>query len=347
MSEVSTLAKPGVPYIHRATDRSITLRVLQQILGLFNTSLFDGLSPHREIDGSPELPIPMKTRHRFNVSDEVVQGIFTYCIQRDTTQPIKHKIFYIAGGSWEQGPTREHYKFLTQLLLDLPRTTAFVIISTPLVPKNPAPKTYPILLDFCKAVFRETRSQNQIVSFAGDSSGGNLVLSLTLELLKSNDSTILPHAIILICPTVDLSHKNPDQVAAQWHDPLLRLPTSRRYASEWASTWSIAKDPRISPILATNLSQLVAQHIAVYGIVGTHDILAPDALIFAERLEKEGVEGRWLVGEGCMHCWVLMGGYAKFCVEVKTGFEWVVDAMREAGERGKADGVGVAEDGSV
>jgi acetyl esterase/lipase len=319
-------------FIQKETDRSAILRSLQWFLGFFNTLLISGSKP-KEIDGSQELNIPSSLRRKYAMSEKSIEGIHTYTLQKKLTKSVKHRIYYIAGGGWQDTPSSHHFKFLSKLLHDLSDHTAVCIVSPPLAPKNQAPNTFPVLMEFIKTICIEGKTNGEVVTLAGDSSGGNLVLSITLELLKQNDTNILPHAVVVISPAVDLAHNNPVLPEVEKRDPLLRLPYVRKMAHDWAGSWDVMKDSRISPIHASNLTQLVQHNVAVYGIVGTNDILTPDALIFADSLARSGTPGRWLVYEGCMHCFVLMGGYLKFCVEVKVGFEWVVAVMTEIEQR--------------
>jgi hypothetical protein len=101
--------------------------------------------------------------------------------------------------------------------------------------------------------------------------------------------------------------------------------------------------PEVSPNLSPRISSLKAANIKVHGIVGTADVLAPDALVFKELCEKYGVQGEWLVWNGRsissgsrsnlltmyldqMHCFPLAWVYG--LSEGKVGKDWILDVLK-------------------
>lgn len=79
-------------------------------------------------------------------------------------------------------------------------------ISPPLAPHSPAPLTFPHMVRlFSKLLSSE---ENEIVSFVGDSSGGNFVLAVILEALRANPEIKSPANLMLIASVVDLRFTN-------------------------------------------------------------------------------------------------------------------------------------------
>jgi acetyl esterase/lipase len=318
--------------VRKETSRSLILRCLQAALKPLNRLLIRVNSVSKE--GSQAILIPSSLKTRYSVQENLVGQIYTYdlCRVRSTLNDPKqrtHHIYYFAGGGFQSPPSSHHYRFLGRLLSQLSSTTVITSVAVPLAPNNTAPTTFPILLDFCKRILSECQSNGTIVTFAGDSSGGNLALSLTLELLKQDPTGPVPNSVLVICPVVDLAHYNPASVEVEKDDPLLRLKFSKEIAPNWAGEWDVKTDSRLSPIRATNLASLRERGVAVYGMTGSYDILAPDTVTLRDRLIDRAIKGKWLDWKGCMHCWVLMAGYGLFCKEIREGFEWVAEALRE------------------
>jgi acetyl esterase/lipase len=307
------------------------------ILRLFNTKLIRPVK-QKSCESSPKLNITSTLRTRYNVHERVVNKIHVYDISRKESRrfdgtsltPTSHlHIYYFVGSGWESPPSSHHYRFVRRLLHCLSSSTVISIVSYPLAPKNTVPKAFPILLEFCRKIL-QSRGKGEKVILAGDSAGGNIVLSLTLELLRLNPDCLVPNALLLISPAVDLAHENPTLRAVEKNDPLLRLKFVKALGKTWAGDWDVASDSRVSPIRAKNLEALEARGVAIYGVTGSYDILTPDALILRDMLLVNKVKGRWLHWEGAMHCFPLMAGYGLFCAEVRGAFNWIVSILQEA-----------------
>ena len=158
----------------------------------------------------------------------------------------------------------------------------------------------------------------------GDSAGGNVVLSLAFWWsAKTSIKWPLANAFV-ISPATDLRNDNPDIVEADKHDPVLSVGLTTDVAKKWAGSL-----PRDSPEVSPNLADFDALHqskIKVHGVVGTHDVLAPDAIRFRELCVKHNVQGEWLQWEGQMHCFPLASVYG--LSEGKIGRDWIIDVLR-------------------
>ena len=205
------------------------------------------------------------------------------------------------------------------------------VISPPLAPNSPAPVSHSHLVCVFRNLLSSSSQANQAVTFFGDSSGGNLTLSLTISALQ--DSNVpAPQSIFLLCPSVDLRHKNPAARALQPKDPILRHRKEVKTSKDWAGEWTVDAT-QVSPLLA-DLTVLEEQKVKVHGVTAGYDILTPDALILRERLAKMGVEGRWLDWDKQMHCFPLAFSYG--LPESVRGLEWIVDVLSQDGAESSA-----------
>ncbi|TRM63268.1 alpha/beta hydrolase fold-domain-containing protein [Schizophyllum amplum] len=259
--------------------------------------------------------------------------------QPHTTSPsTTRRIYFIAGGSWRQPPTKEHWRFMSKLALELPHTTVSVI-SVPLAPRETAPTVYPRLLALYERAMADAQANGERVIWAGDSSGGNIVLGLIGEVLrvgrKSETTTTpplpAPSALLLICPSVDAKRENPRISSIEHVDPVLDAEESQQQAMDWAGEWGL-DDERVSPALNRKkrdhvVRLLKERGVRVHGVTAGHDILSPDGMVLRQLLTEEGVEGKWLEWEKMMHCFSLAWFYG--LPESKEALRWILDVLRD------------------
>lgn len=258
------------------------------------------------------------------------------------------KIYYFAGGAWQMPPSPEHWKLCAELNTKIPNSIVSVV-SYPLAPNSPAEAAFPSLEKFYAAVMSETSSnqtrqageqdvegekaswsdeEDDIITFAGDSAGGNVALSLTIYMLTTYPQLRAPDSLLLVSPAVDLTPQDasndPPLQETQKHDPLLSLPYTNSAADAWVGKM-YSSDPRLTPLNA-EISALASRRVKVYGITGGYDVLTPPALKFKEKCNEKGVEGEWLHWEGQMHCFPLAWVYG--LKESKEGKDWILDVLR-------------------
>ncbi|THU81966.1 hypothetical protein K435DRAFT_784805 [Dendrothele bispora CBS 962.96] len=126
---------------------------------------------------------------------------------------------------------------------------------------------------------------------------------------------------------------------ADRHDPVLTIPLTAHVAKAWAgllgsehqlrSQWTLDR-PELSPNLVENtkFAKLRDGGVRIHGVVGTFDVLAPDAMVFYERCRENEVEGEWLKWEGQMHCFPLAWKYGLF--EGNEGLRWIVNVLERS-----------------
>jgi acetyl esterase/lipase len=316
-------------------DRSQLMAIVQFIVRQFRSYLNSDHPKHA--DGSIELDPPKSKLRGCTLSKRTVCDIHIYDITSPKKLPHKGKkrIYYFAGGSWQIPPSPQHWAMCVKMAIDMPDSIVSVV-SMPIAPNNPAPSSFPWCLRLYRALMAEAQETGDRVIFTGDSSGANIVLCLTLEALKEDEEknldvstaeTSSPHpvALMVISPSTDLTRTNPDIEKIAQFDPLLTPSVIRQTAKAWQGDWD-AKDRRLSPINA-DISLLAKRGIKVHGVTSGCDVLAPDGVIFRNKLAEFNVQGEWLHWEKQMHCFVLTLPYG--LREAKEGVQWIVDVLKK------------------
>lgn len=222
----------------------------------------------------------------------------------------------------------EHWAFLAEMTTKLP-DIAISLVSYPLAPNSPAPIAIPQLMKLYRTLMKQAHEAGEEVIMGGDSAGGNVVLSLvTNSLLEDAQSDSrdapCPKALMVMCPSTDLSRENPDMLKVEKNDPLLPMPFVESTANKWRGDWP-ASDIRVSPQFA-DLSQLAQRGVAVNGLTAGYDILSVDARVFRDKLDQAGVRGEWLEWGKQMHCFPLAFSFKlRESVEAK---DWYLDVLR-------------------
>lgn len=230
-------------------------------------------------------------------------------------------------------PSPEHWKLCAELCNQVPNCVVSVV-SYPLAPNSPAAASFPQMINLYRALMGGSSNahiadENEIVTFAGDSAGGNIVLGLVLHVLSDREigTTVrAPDSLLVVSPTTDCTPQDAEEPAlkeAQKHDPILSVPFTNQGAAKWAGDWDSA-DPRLTPLNA-DVSVLAERAVKLYCVTGSYDVLTPPTVKFMEMCKKEHVQGMWLNWDGQMHCFPLAWIYG--LRESKEGKEWMVEAL--------------------
>lgn len=318
--------------ISQRNERSFLMSLVQFLVRRLRKQLNSGEPKHE--DGSIRLnpskaKLKMCTLHERTICDI---HIYDYIPPNKPTKDPKKRVYYFAGGSWQTPPSGQHYSVCAKLAKDTP-DTVISLVSMPLAPNNPAPSAFPWGMKLYRALMAEAEAAGESVILAGDSSGANILLSLTLEALREDseqpqiDVRQIPHpvALMAICPSTDLTRNNPDIHKIAPKDPLLTPDLIKGTAKAWYADWDPA-DRRVSPI-NNDLSLFKRRGIRVHGMTAGCDVLSPDGIIFRDRCAKEGVQGEWVHWEKQMHCFVLTQPYG--LSEAKEATQWMVDVLKK------------------
>ena len=189
-------------------------------------------------------------------------------------------ILYIHGHNFWADPSKVHFRFYRKLA-----DTLGAELILPVYPKAPTyhvADVHQMLLDRYLYLINEKQIATDRIIFAGDASGGGLVLSL-LQRLKYQVLP-MPGQALLISPWLDITNTNPDMQAVQGTDPLLNVDKLAFQGKEYAGDVDL-ESPVVSPIYG-DLKGLPPMTV----ITGTHDILSVDSLNLEKIAEAQDLD---------------------------------------------------------
>ena len=197
-------------------------------------------------------------------------------------------IVYIHGGAYVNEINYQHLLYCWKLSRKL---DAFVILPVyPLAPLHKVTETFELIL----GLYKTLTSKNNL-ALMGDSAGGGFVLSFCQH-LKSIDLP-QPDKIITFSPWVDISMAN--HPYDNKNDPILGEIGLREIGQSWAGDLD-TKDYRVSPLYGDN-DGLPRTLI----FAGTNEIFYKDIEKYVDTLKKDGVDVKFLTGEGLFHIYPL------------------------------------------
>ncbi|KAF3019272.1 hypothetical protein E8E14_006392 [Neopestalotiopsis sp. 37M] len=332
--------------VQTETDLSLLYRVLRTVIKPFRPRLVKP-SKKSHPDGSPRLLNRPRSKRKFNIRERrhPDSGIWLYDYEPQAPPNIKIKapstIYYFAGGGFQSTPSREHWTFLGELAAGLTLDHHVTLVSYPLAPMSPASQSLPALRKLMAPIFAEAAKHGDKITLMGDSAGGNVAASLALwwadHVASRGDYRLKAtlQNLVVVSPAVDLRNSNPAMKDVDRLDPLLGEAYTGAVAQAWLAAPdehphldSSAEDPNLSPLLhePATFKKLADMGVYVHGVYGTNDVLAPDAELFRQKCEANGVKGRWLVWVGQMHCFPLAGAYGMR--EGKKAIEWLIEVLK-------------------
>ena len=146
------------------------------------------------------------------------------------------------------------------------------------------------------------------IAVAGDSAGGNL--AAVVSMLTSRDGGPSPRFQALVYPVTDLSRKS-DSYRAFPSGYFLTEAQMDWYRGHYLADPAAATDPRVSPLLAEDLSGLPPAYLTVGGF----DVLRDETIAFAGRLAEAGVRTELRVHPGLIHGFVNAAGVASVAAD--------------------------------
>jgi acetyl esterase len=211
-------------------------------------------------------------------------------------------MMYFHGGGYVKGGVVETDAFCRRLT----KTTGNVVVSVDyrLAPEH----RYPAALDdaYHSSLWAYENAgtlggTKDSFSVCGESAGGNLAAVICL-LARSGEEIEISRQILLQ-PVVDftLSFPSIDMPASECLVPREDLAW---YYEEYYGTDADARDFRVSPIFADELSGLPPALI----ITAEHDTLRDEARAYADRLESSGVPTKYSCYSGMVHGFLQMAG---------------------------------------
>lgn len=200
-------------------------------------------------------------------------------------------VVYVHGGGWVNQIVRQHWQLAAQIAVGA-RTTVRVPVY-PLIPFGTAGTVVPAVAELA----RDAAARYGTCCLGGDSAGGQIALSAAV-VLRDEHALRVPRTV-LIAPALDLSLSNPGIDRVQPTDPWLGRPGTRVFVEHWRGDLPV-DHPLVSPLAAdlTGLGPLTV-------LVGTRDIVHPDAELLAAKAASAGVDVDYHEGHGLLHVYPL------------------------------------------
>ena len=196
----------------------------------------------------------------------------------------KNTILFIHGGAYINEINYQHllYCFLLSRKLD-----AHVLAPVyPLAPEHSAMETF----DIMTGLYRELAKKDDLI-LMGDSAGGGFVHSFCQYL--NEVGLPQPKQVITFSPWVDVSMSNVPYDSED--DPILGDVGLREIGKSWAGGLD-ATDYKVSPLFGDNAGLPKTLIFA-----GTGEIFYRDIEKYVENLKRDGVDVRFITGEGLFH----------------------------------------------
>lgn len=270
-------------------NQSLTSRITEFILQLINTkkafTTRENALEHMkkaEKENTKTYKVPFPFSKKIKCFD--FMGMQTFFLEGNS----KDVILYIPGGAFVSNPHILQWNFI----FDIQNNTNCNII-VPIYPKAPTytyKQTYKKLIPLYKSILDNQPNQ---ISFMGDSAGGNIALSLAIQLREKKLKQ--PNNIILFSPCLDLTLSEPTIKDFEKLDPMLAPQGLLTMYQAWAGKTKLT-NKILSPI---NASLKDLGKISLF--VGTHEILLPEARKFYKKAQKQNIEINYFEKEGLNH----------------------------------------------
>ena len=234
---------------------------------------------------------PAKVAQRLDITEREVAGFPVY-EARPKGKAAARRILYIHGGAFCFQMTPHHWNLVAELA---ERTDAQITVPIyPLAPEHGLPAVEAMMTE----VYREVLGGGEAVAVMGDSAGGTMALALTMTAAK--EDWPLADRLVLISPGIDMTLVNPKVRDYARVDPWLDIPGGTEAMRLYGGDIPL-DDWRISPLYG-DLSVLPP----TLAFSGTHDILYPDTVLFAEKARALGKTVDLVTGERMFHVWPLI-----------------------------------------
>jgi monoterpene epsilon-lactone hydrolase len=241
--------------------------------------------------GTPKQPLPRGVTTRAAMADGApVEWI-------EPAEVASHAVvLYLHGGGWILGWYPSHRNLVAHICEAA--ACRAVAVEYRLAPEHP----FPAALEDCVTAYRwlvASGTKPQQIVIAGDSAGGNLVLTTLMSLRDAGDP--LPAAAVCLSPMTDLAGTG--ESLSRGRDALLTVESAMSMAKAYVGD----QDPR-SPLISpqygdlTGLPRLLVQ-------VGADEILLSDSLRLAEHAKAAGVDVDLAVWPGMWHVWHTLAPY--------------------------------------
>jgi acetyl esterase len=245
-------------------------------------------------------PLPVDRVENISISsDDALIPARVYAAERDHAYPI---LVYLHGGGYVKGGLDESDTFCRNLS-SLARHMV-VSVDYRLSPEHPFPAALDDAIAATAWVCAHATDLGATpgpVVICGESAGGNLA-AVTCLYARSDPRIAIRHQVLLQ-PVVDFALTCPS-IAMKRTECLVPREDLAWYYATYAGASHDMKDPRVSPLYATDLSSLPAAVI----IAAEYDTLRDEAGAYAERLKAANVPTVYSCYPGMIHGFMQMAG---------------------------------------
>ncbi len=203
-------------------------------------------------------------------------------------------ILYFHGGAYMAEATKQHWEFIEKLIDDTGAT--IILPDYPLTPKYNYKDAFNMVVPLYKEIDERIDIENRLIVM-GDSAGGGLSLALLEKV--SEENLKMPQKAILISPWLDVRLNNPDIAKIENKDKKLNKEALKLAGIAYAGEDGI--DSYLVNPIDGDLSKL--RNITI--LVGTNDILNPDAHKLQEKAKNMNVEIDLKEYENASHIWLI------------------------------------------
>ena len=202
----------------------------------------------------------------------------------------KYIILYCHGGRYSTGSSL----YARTLTTKLAASTSMDVLSFDyrLAPENPYPAATQDAMQVWDYLMLLGYGARDVI-LAGDSAGGNLALSLCLQLKKQG--RLMPRGLVLMSPWTDLTASGRSHVTKAEIDPVLNAGYLQQMIENYAAGQDLT-DPLISPLFGD-----YEGFPPIYIQVGSNEILHDDAALLYKKLLKDNVSVKMDVFKGMWH----------------------------------------------
>ncbi|TIT88083.1 MAG: alpha/beta hydrolase, partial [Mesorhizobium sp.] len=230
---------------------------------------------------------PALLKARLGIAETSVDGFPVYEIAPKADE--RRRILYLHGGAFVFQITSYHWVLIAEMAERLGFGVTVPIY--PIAPEHNFHDMFGMVGEVYRRMLQQTDAED--IVFMGDSAGGNMAVVLTM--MSAEKGLPAPSRHVLISPGLDMSLSNPEVFEAERRDPWLGISGGLE-AIRLYSAGIDRSDWHISPLYG-DLSVLPKTLL----LTGSHDLLSPDNLIFAERARAAGVEVEVVYEEGMFH----------------------------------------------
>lgn len=235
-----------------------------------------------------------KVPKTLNITDGVGDG-YKYKFVSKPTNPKEKVIMYIHGGGFVVGSVESRMSFICYVANKLGYNVA--ALEYPLAPEHPYPAATDACINYYESLLEQYESKN--VCIIGESAGGNLVLSLLLQI--KDKGLPIPSVAFALSPCVQyekvldsyISNKETEGMVANLSDEVIDTYLRKDV--------DLLKNPYISPIYG-DFAGLCPIHL----YASTTELLFDDSVIMHARLQECGVETSLTTRRGMVHTWIVI-----------------------------------------